>query len=120
MTPGTKHQSGEVCEWSEARCDKRHRPLVWMIGTILGLMGLVATATGWTMASIRDATREADMVSRALIETNATTIQYRKNQEENSRELKVWLKAMAEKQDTMNTALQRLVVLQEQEKSKKP
>lgn len=118
MAPGTKHQSGDVCEWSEARCDSRHRPLVWMIGIILVLMGLVATATGWTMVATRDATRESDVVSRALIEANATTAQYRKNQEENSRELRVWLKAIAEKQDAMNTALQRLVVLQEQEKKK--
>ena len=87
----------------------RHRPILWAVGALFAMLGLLITLVGWSAMAARAASDEASQAARSAESLQIRTGEYRDYMKADMIDLKASMKSMADKQDRMNEHIQRLI-----------
>lgn len=129
MTPVRHHKEPENFSDIEdamiVNCQEKHRQLNWVLGILVTLiLGMIGVAgMSWSAAQSASARAQSvddktSQVGEALRIDQAKTTVFRENQTRSLDELRIWIRRMGDKQDSMSDALNRLVTLKENENKK--
>lgn len=100
-------------EWGPEICDQKHKPLMWLSGTTLVIMGITMSMVGYSInsqfAMAEKVLAKAETTQIAVAVEQAKGVEFKIGLKSQLDNIQTWMTTQSRRQEDMNNMLQRLM-----------